>query len=222
MLEILIFSIISIFFVIPPLFVDGQFVQSIDFSTFSFINFYHFIIAIFLVYFYKNSFENFSLNTKYILKNFFGLIISFLIILLVSKLLNYIAFQFFDNENSIISNSVFVNKPESFAEYFVSILNLIFASFFEETIYRFYLPVFLIRLFVNKFSNPKLKTILFLILESFVLLIFAFSHRYLGSFSVINAGIAHLIFRITFIYTKNIYTTSIAHFIYNFYSLICY
>lgn len=224
MLEILLFSLISLFFIIPPLFVDGQFIQKIDFTLFSVDNLSHFLLAIFLVYFYRHYLNKNNINLKFIFKNFLFLVFSLFFVVITSNIVNLIAESFYNVENFIVSNSVFVNKPINFFDYLISIFNLIFAAFFEETIYRFYVPVFLTSYLI--LNNPKIhgipKLIFRILIELFVLLIFAFSHRYLGIFSVINAAIAHLIFRLTLIFTNNIFTSTTAHFIYNFYSLLCY
>ena len=74
MLEILLFSLISLFFIIPPLFVDGQFIQKIDFTLFSVDNLSHFLLAIFLVYFYRHYLNKNNINFKFIFKNFLFLV----------------------------------------------------------------------------------------------------------------------------------------------------
>ena len=66
--EILFFSIISLFFVIPPLFVNAPSVQHIDFTLISVQNFSHFVIAFFIFLFYKKSVENDEKLSSKILK----------------------------------------------------------------------------------------------------------------------------------------------------------
>jgi len=222
--EIFIFCIISYFFVIPPLFVTTQMVQSLDFSIFSFQNLIHFILSIFLILFYKNKSNTVyaNLTNK---RNFFNGILFFVcfcLICLNSLLFNFIS-ETFTNSNQ--NNLIIVSKPTSLVEYVICICNLFFAAFFEETIYRFYLPSFMLALcfkLIKKENDDKNYTLLKILIESFVMLIFALSHRYLGIFSVLNAIIAHIILRLTFIFSKNIFCSTLAHFLYNFLSLIMY
>ena len=225
--EILIFCIISFFFVIPPLFVTTQMVQSLDFSIFSFQNLIHFILSLFLIIFYKNfsniNYLNVYKKHKYLNGNLF--FICFCLICLNSLFFNFIS-NFFSN--SIQHNSIMVSKPTSLIEYAICVLNLFFAAFFEETIYRFYLPTFILNLcyrLINKdgknINNTNYK-FLNILIEIFVMLIFALSHRYLGIFSVFYATIGHIILRLTFVFSRNIFCSTIAHFLYNFLSLIIY
>ena len=103
-LEILLFSLISLFFIIPPLFVDGQFVQKIDFTFFSVENLSHFLLAIFLFYFYRNYFKSNIINLGFILKNFLFLIFSLFFVVITSNIVNLIAESFYNVENFIVSN----------------------------------------------------------------------------------------------------------------------
>ena len=102
-----------------------------------------------------------------------------------------------------------------------------FAAFFEEVIYRFYIPFgiknFLFRKVFDE-NQSKSYTIfeksILLFIEIVTMLIFSFSHKYLGIFSVVNAAVAHLVLRFSFIRSKSLIPSTLAHFFYNFVSLM--
>lgn len=225
--EILFFSIISLFFVIPPLFVNAPSVQHIDFTFFSVQNFAHFVIAFFIFLFYKKSVENDEKLSSKILKYSIFFVIIFILLFGISFICNFSAQKFLDNENSLINSEVFVEIPQGFFDFLICIFNLMFAAFFEEVIYRFYLPFGIKNLLFRKFfyeNQNKSYTVfeksILLFIEIVAMLIFSFSHRYLGIFSVVNAAVAHLVLRFSFIRSKSLIPSTLAHFFYNFVSLM--
>jgi membrane protease YdiL (CAAX protease family) len=117
-------------------------------------------------------------------------------------------------------SSVIPVRPASVVQYIFCILNFAAASFFEEVLYRLYLPDILYRFI----SHIPLLTPLSseIISENVVVIIFAFSHRYLGVASVINAAVACIILRICCRKSGSVWTNTIAHFAYNILSLIIF
>lgn len=101
--------------------------------------------------------------------------------------------------------------PGNFIEYLFCILGFVFAAFYEEVIYRFYLPEILIS-FVFKKIGKKSALILS---EVLALIIFSLAHLYLGGFAVINAIAGHCILRLCFKKSKSLWPGFTAHFIYN-------
>ena len=205
--EILFFSIISLFFVIPPLFVNAPSVQHIDFTLFSVQNFSHFVIAVFIFVFYKKSVENDEQISTKILKYLIYFVVIFILL--------------------FVNSQVFVEIPQGFFDFLICIFNLLFAAFFEEVIYRFYIPFgiknFLFRKVFDE-NQSKSYTIfeksILLFIEIVTMLIFSYSHKYLGIFSVVNAAVAHLVLRFSFIRSKSLIPSTLAHFFYNFVSLM--
>lgn len=225
--EILFFSIISLFFVIPPLFVNTPSVQHIDFTLFSVQNLSHFVIAIFIFVFYKKSVENDEKFTTKILKYLIYFFVIFILLFGISFICNFSAQKLLNSENSFVNSQVFVENPQGFFDFLICIFNLLFAAFFEEVIYRFYIPFgiknFLFRKVFDE-NQSKSYTIfeksILLFIEIVTMLIFSFSHKYLGIFSVVNAAVAHLVLRFSFIRSKSLIPSTLAHFFYNFVSLM--
>ena len=225
--EILFFSIISLFFVIPPLFVNTPSVQHIDFTLFSVQNLSHFVIAIFIFVFYKKSVENDEKFTTKILKYLIYFVVIFILLFGISFICNFSAQKLLNSENSFVNSQVFVENPQGFFDFLICIFNLLFAAFFEEVIYRFYIPFgiknFLFRKVFDE-NQSKSYTIfeksILLFIEIVTMLIFSFSHKYLGIFSVVNAAVAHLVLRFSFIRSKSLIPSTLAHFFYNFVSLM--
>lgn len=95
------------------------------------------------------------------------------------------------------------------AKWIFTITNICISALYEETLYRRFIPDCLV-----KFSQEK--KIPTIIAEILSILIFAFSHRYLGHPAVINAAVCGTILRICCIKTNSIKAGTIAHAIYNF------
>ena len=123
---------------------------------------------------------------------------------------------FSQNQNTIIPQ-INVLLPDSFITWLFCILNFLFSAFFEEVIYRFYLPMSLHSFFSQKSQENKA---VFILIEVICSLFFAFSHLYLGFLSVLNAFFAHIVLRSSFFVSRNIYCNTAAHFLYNVISLI--
>lgn len=85
------------------------------------------------------------------------------------------------------------------------------AAFYEEALYRQFLPEVSAILLVGKIN----KKIFFHFIEVLVILIFAFSHRYLGFIPVLNAFACGAVLRLCYRKTGSIWTGALAHFTYN-------
>ena len=135
-------------------------------------------------------------------------------------LLTHCAFQFLQMLflSSQSSNSANLNgnlkEKINFIHWAIIFVNLLVSAFYEEVIYRMFLPEYL-HLFCKKIKSCKAKKIVAFICEFLVILCFAFSHFYLGIIPVLNAFICGLILRICFIKSEGITSGFCAHFIYN-------
>ena len=76
---------------------------------------------------------------------------------------------------------------------------MVFLASYEEILYRIYLP-FRIKSFYGE--NSGFFKSCFLSSEVFPILCFAFAHRYMGSFNVLYAMAAGIIFRLLYIIIK--------------------
>lgn len=104
-----------------------------------------------------------------------------------------------------------LKSPEYFSEYLFCIMNFAFTAFYEETVYRFYLP----SAFTELFSKIKDYKYTDSISECFTVILFALAHSYLGIPAVINAAAGCVILRSCYLKTNSIYTNTSAHFLYN-------
>lgn len=126
-------------------------------------------------------------------------------------------------ENNSADAKPGIVKPQNAVQWLFIILNFFFASAYEEVIYRAYFPDALISLLtrIHKVQENKVIRIIIVILaEIIALLAFSFAHFYLGVLSVINAAFAHIILRLFYRRRHDIIAVWAAHFFYNIISLI--
>lgn len=114
--------------------------------------------------------------------------------------------------------------PVTGFEWFCCFITFAFSAFYEEIIYRFYFTDALRRIFefftISNNSNTSNKKVIICCCEAVGLLVFAFAHFYLGIAAVINAAVAHIALRILYKKTNLIFNCFLIHFIYNIISLI--
>ena len=128
----------------------------------------------------------------------------------------------------------------SFAETLFCIVNFACASFYEEALYRLYLPESIRAILedllpkrINKSENEntlqKKNAVnehgsrnIFLISEISAVSLFALSHRYLGLPAVANAFFAGIVLRICCKKSKTLWTNTVSHFAYNMLSLVLF
>lgn len=210
--EILIFLLISILLIFPPLFSSMGNVECPNFKQWCFplSQLTLALIALFIFLLYHN------LRKSKI--NIFGFRILFTIGLLftTSLFLNFIAILIpvFNTQKSLQ-----IALPDSFITWVFCILNFLFSAFYEEVIYRFYFTDTLESILIQ--INPVFEKKIFkIICEISGCLLFAFAHSYMGILSVINAAIAHFVLRYTYKKSNSILPGFISHFAYNIISLI--
>ena len=218
--DLFIFLLILTFFLIPPFFSPQISESNSPFLKWTFPS-RQLIYAVFsfsLYFFYKKKFQNDE--EKEINRLFrFPLLFTFSVLFFIQLIFKFISIS----KNGLSQNHNFLNEqvkvmlPDSFATWSFCILNFIFSGFFEEVIYRFYLPLILHSFFTR---NSKENKAVFVLVEVVCCLFFAFSHLYLGFLSVLNAFFAHLVLRLSFMISRNIYCNTAAHFLYNVISLI--
>lgn len=103
-------------------------------------------------------------------------------------------------------------SPAAWARLMVTFLC---ASFFEEVLYREYLPGSLMFFFNAGVASGRKKAVLRLVLELAGIVIFALAHRYLGALGVINALISAVVLRTCYLRTGSVFAGWTAHFLYN-------
>ena len=85
------------------------------------------------------------------------------------------------------------------------------AAFYEEVLYRQFLPEVSAILLDGRVN----KKIFCYLMEVLIILIFAFSHRYLGFIPVLNAFACGAVLRLCYRKTGSIWTGALSHFTYN-------
>ena len=218
--DLFIFLVILFFFLIPPFFAPQISENNSPFLAWHFPSrqLIYALFAFSLYFFYRNrvlSYEKRTINKIFR----FPLIFTFSILFFIQLIFKFISISdnyFSQNQNSMDFQTNIL-LPDTFFTWFFCILNFLFSAFFEEVIYRFYLPMSLHSFFSQKSQENKT---VFVIIEIVCCLLFAFSHLYLGFLSVLNAFFAHLVLRTSFLISKNIYCNTAAHFLYNVISLI--
>lgn len=159
--------------------------------------------------------QNKKIRIFLFLKDAGDVFLCFGILCVFSAVLQAIAFL---QPNEKMTDIVF---PTGF-KWIVCIFTLFFSAFYEEALYRTFVPEYLLSIFTTdlKINSAKTKKLSCILCESFALLLFALSHRYLGVFSVINAAFAHIALRFFLKKDKNLFITVFAHFLYNLISLL--
>ncbi|MBR1638724.1 MAG: CPBP family intramembrane metalloprotease [Treponema sp.] len=211
--EILFFSLIFLAFVLPPCFRMETQMNPELFTDWNF-PFLQLILALAagcIFFIFRNSFykkEKTGINIV-----FFPVIYTVCLLFCFSLFIKFFStLPYFSSAAASIS----VKTPDSLPAWIFCILNFLFAAFYEEIIYRFYLPDALYALI----SRRCTKTFVLIICEVFAALTFAAAHLYLGIFSVINAALAHIVLRLCYKKSGKIWPAVCSHFIYNVISLI--
>ena len=111
--------------------------------------------------------------------------------------------------------------PSSFFGWVNFFFGVIFAAFFEEVIYRFYLP----RAFMEIFGKLRIRSArnnlrLSVFSEGLSLLLFAMGHLYLGLLGFLNALVCGVALRFCMIKTKSLWISFGIHVVYNFLSFL--
>lgn len=207
------FILISCFFLIPPLFVNQIRSFSVSWNSLLFIIFELFI-AIFL---YTQNEKNDSTHKNQI--KLFSFLVNQGLTLLVFGLLCLSSVIFNILAYYVKSEDIEVILPQKASEYFLYIIVFLMSAFFEEVLYRKFLPESLIR-FCNFIRNEKILRIAKWSAEIIAVLVFAFAHRYLGYLAVLNAFVSGIILRLCYIKSKSIFPGFIAHAAYNIFSCL--
>ena len=212
-----IFFIILLFFVIPPCFSLSPSSSQFTVWSFPFINLFYALIA-FLIYFFFNDDSRFSLV-------FFPFLFSLALLLCASFFIKSLSIFFSDvffqkTESSFLAESdIQILRPQNFSSWIFCILTFLFSAFYEEVIYRFFIPDSLI-LFASKKLSSKAVSFCCVGSEIITALLFAAAHIYLGLFSVLNALAAHVILRLIYKKYGLLIPVFLAHFCYNIISLM--
>lgn len=240
---LLIEMLLIIFFIVLPPLLEANTNSSANIKSFSYIILIEFLVAFLLEFQYRKFFKSSesSENQNYLKTLILGL--KWNAICLASLMIIYAIFELiyvFFLKTDFSQNLQIV--PQNFLQWIFLILSFISSAFFEEEIYRQFLPqsfIFFAKLLFSKsesnlnsrdFSDDsdltknlpnvsksnKIQNVIIFLIEFLCVVIFAFSHRYLGFISVLNAFFCGIVLRLTCKKTKSIMPGTIAHFSYNF------
>lgn len=129
----------------------------------------------------------------------------------------------------VTQNKPHLLPPETFSGWLNVIFGTLCAAFYEEVLYRVYLPDAMKRIFVHRKGGSSFqsevpqttkKDLRSFALESAAVILFALAHRYVGWISVLNALIAGTVLRRCYIKTASLLSCFIAHTLYNFVMLL--
>lgn len=209
--EICIFCFISLICIIPPFFIQNASVQTNAFSQWAFpFQFSPYLFTtLVLICFYFNYEKKLHFLYEVLIPSTIVLCVLFFFSLIFKFLSCFIT-------NDLFVSDVKVTLPANLKEWIFCICQFLFAAFYEEVIYRMYYPEIIHSFIPEQKQNKLIKQLI----EIFVMLLFAFSHFYLGLFAVLNAAIAHYVLRKTFKKTNSVLPGFFAHFFYNMISLI--
>lgn len=201
--KIILFFLPVLFLIIPPFFGESS---GVDFTVWNFpveqlfLFLFSMILFLFTKELHQSSKSIFFTKLIFLILTFLGLMISSY---MFTPMIKY-------SENFI---PVAVKKPDNFVHWIFCFCDFFFSAFFEEVIYRYFIPEGLRFLL----KEGTLKNIL---IEIFSLLLFAFGHLYLGWFAVLNAGTGYIILRFCYKKTKSLFPGIAAHFSYNLIQLL--
>lgn len=222
LVKIFCFCFVLAVFAFPPLFIKN--VPESAFSSWKFpLNqFSLFLFSVLLIYFNQDlgKFRPYSGEKKYFVfyRIIFPCTFVFCILFCISMFAK--ALSVFCNFGEGSVQNFTVSLPETFIQWIFCILSFLFSAFYEETVYRFFLPQVLIFFTGNKGCNLLKKYAVPLLIELSVCLLFAFAHAYSGIPAVLNAAAAHAVLRLCYRKCGNIYAGWLAHFLYNFLQLV--
>ncbi len=197
-------------FILPPLFVSPQKnIQplQIKLSAYS-VGMFISCVFLFLIHFefYSKKYLN-SPKTNILLLHSL-ILVGFGTLVLVSAVFQALSVFLIRKSGEIASSGVLF--PSSVLGWLSLLFSLGLMSFNEEFLYRFFIPDVVSSFFDKKFT---------LFFELFAIIVFAFSHRYLGLCGIFNALICGSILRLLFVKTKNIWISSGIHFFYNLFTV---
>lgn len=190
------------FFVLPPIFVSRQETDFLFAWNFPYAQIIRVFYAALLLYFAPKNQHGSSQQTTFLIKKrLLSIVIVFILLFVCAFAINLVG-----NAMHIEAMQT-VTLPSNLYEYLWCFITYYAAAFYEEAVYRYYLP----KCFTQFFSNRA--GIIFC--EILCVLLFTFAHRYLGLLSLINACLAGIVLRVCCKKNNSIVPCFVAHGTYN-------
>ena len=206
--EILIFSLICAFLIIPPFFtpritdISQMFNWTFPWSMCG--------VCIFSLVLYFMTRKTLCSGRSF----FYPSMLCLGILVCIALLLNFISAR--TGGSTALPSKTYL--PDTALQGIFCFLTFLFGATYEEIIYRFYFTDALKRLL--GYAKMPDGRVMFFVTEGLGLLVFAFAHLYMGPLSVINAAIAHVVLRILYKKTGLIWNGVLIHLVFNIISLI--
>lgn len=216
------FFLVCGYFVIIPLFMPSPDISDISFNLtpvfilMTGLSFYLFYRYEFSLSERQNlNFLTILLNTGKVLFYFGILIIINIAVSAVSALVQILRGLPVD----VLQSNLSINTTDlSFLDWLSGIFKFLISAFFEESLYRLFLPAALL-IFTQNLRIRFPKVVRFLI-EAVCVVVFALGHRYMGIVAVVNALISGTALRVIYFKNKSILYGFSAHFLYNIFILV--
>lgn len=215
----LVFFLICAFLVFPPIFVSPAEAQIPDFKI-TYFKIALFILSLCIFWYFEYSSRKYSLNLTSLILESGKIFLYFGILITVNTVITLTVFLITKD----VSLSLSVEKyPVTFL---LVAVNFLISAFYEESLYRLYLPVCL-RTFAEESYNVFFKVkksevfrkryfiFVNVSVEILCVAVFALSHIYTGWITVLNAAIAGAVLRFAAVKNKTILIGTISHFLYN-------
>lgn len=213
------FFLICVFLVIPPFMAKPEDTAVL---TFSFKPFTLVILAVSLILYYFYEFKEKrteNVTALKILLSFGKLFLYFGLLIVIQTLCSVLGWISGANVQTSVSIEL------KFLPVLMAVILLGITAFYEEVLYRLYLPAVMIMFsdkaydILVKNKNEKIektfKTASRICIEIISVLVFAFSHFYLGWISVLNAFLCGIILRLCYLKNKTVLIGSVSHWLYN-------
>lgn len=205
------FFLIILIFVLPPIFARLDADAEIFLGKFNFFSLLNFSLAVFLFLQNKGEAEEPAKKIPLYLK--IGILYSLFFVTFGALLVSGVVFESIGALLGLKGGAK-ITMPQLWYEYLFCLLNFLFQAFYEESLYRLYLPDALGKII------PGLKTIpdsaeKQRAAEIACVLLFALAHSYSGIPAVLNAAAAGIILRRTALKAKSIMPGFFAHLAYN-------
>ena len=239
LLQTVLFTAVFLFFLLPPLFQGESSESVLDFSQpdILFLHIFQTAFSVALLYAVKsvygilpekkNPCKKNSPRAMKIAVNTGAVLVAFGELCVCAAVLQFAAAFSEDGRTSAQ-----VIMPEAFPGWILCVVCFLLAAFYEESVYRFFLPETFSVLLKNVVSkaagniyggteiSSQTEKRCVLASEIFSAAVFAFSHRYLGFFAVLNGAAGYCILRICLKKTGSLVPGCIAHFLYNLLNLM--
>lgn len=211
---VLFFIFTIAFFVAPPFFLPHSNFELKE-ATYPASVFINFLISVFIFCFFRNLKDKRRVpNVQVISETMITVGLIFLLSATFEAILYFYSIRIGVDK---VQKLIFPKSPVNIAN---CIFGTFFAAFFEEVLYRFYLPEQIFAFFKEKSPVFLEKRTIKIGIETLCILIFGLSHLYLGILNAIFATFSGIVLRRGFLKTNNLILIAAIHGFYNLINIV--